>query len=160
MLHASALWMTALAMIALAVTASPALSADLAAKKRCTDLVAFYDRWGTTRTEHNEGARNTRRIAAAIDCERGDYAAGIAELDDVAALGARRDLAHRLPERFDEPVVVHAVHAISMHIAINSKLGRMLCLALANMDDFRRVTTCGSSVSVDVDSGSGSDSWH
>ena len=81
MLHASALWMTALAMIALAVTASPALSADLAAKKRCTDLVAFYDRWGTTRTEHNEGARNTRRIAAAIDCERGDHAAGIAELE-------------------------------------------------------------------------------
>ena len=38
-------------------------------------------RWGTTRTEHNEGARNTRRIAAAIDCERGDHAAGIAEME-------------------------------------------------------------------------------
>jgi len=81
MLHASALWMTALAMIALAVATPPAVSADLAAKRRCTDLVAFYDRWGTTRTEHNEGARNTRRIAAAIDCERGDHAAGIAEME-------------------------------------------------------------------------------
>jgi len=81
MLHLSALSTTALAMIALAVAAPPALSADLAAKRRCTDLVAFYDRWGTTRTEHNEGARNTRRIAAAIDCERGDHAAGIAEME-------------------------------------------------------------------------------
>ena len=81
MLHPSALWMTALAMIALAVAAPPALSADLAAKRRCTDLMAFYDRWGTTRTEHNEGARNTRRIAAAIDCERGGYATGIAGME-------------------------------------------------------------------------------
>ena len=81
MRHLSALSTTALAMIALAVAAPPALSADLAAKRRCTDLVAFYDRWGTTRTEHNEGARNTRRIAAAIDCERGDHAAGIAEME-------------------------------------------------------------------------------
>ena len=81
MLHLSALSTTALAMIALAVAAPPALSADLAAKRRCTDLVAFYDRWGTTRTEHNEGARNTRRIAAAIDCERGDHDAGIAEME-------------------------------------------------------------------------------
>ncbi len=81
MRHLSALSTTALAMIALAVAAPPALSADLAAKRRCTDLVAFYDRWGTTRTKHNEGARNTRRIAAAIDCERGDHAAGIAEME-------------------------------------------------------------------------------
>jgi hypothetical protein len=82
MLHLPPLSTTAFAVIALAIAAPPALSADLAAKKRCTDLVAFYDRWGATRTPDNsDGARNHRRIAAEIDCQRGDYATGIARME-------------------------------------------------------------------------------
>lgn len=56
--------------------------ADAAAKKRCDDLVAFYDRWGATRTPDNsDGARNHRRINAALDCQRGDYEKGIAKME-------------------------------------------------------------------------------
>jgi hypothetical protein len=51
------------------------------AKERCQDLVAFFDRWGTTRGEHTDGARNHTRIAANIDCERGHYAAGIQQME-------------------------------------------------------------------------------
>jgi hypothetical protein len=78
MLHAFAL------SLALALIAMPALaSADPEAKKRCTELVAFFDRWGTTRTAHTDGARNHARIGASIDCQRGDYQAGIAEMESL-----------------------------------------------------------------------------
>jgi len=75
----------ALAVIA-AIAVPPAFAADptadAAAKKRCNDLVAFYDRWGATRTPDNsDGARNHRRINAAFDCERGNYEAGIAKME-------------------------------------------------------------------------------
>jgi hypothetical protein len=67
---------------ALALIALPAL-ADPAAKKRCTELGAFFDRWGTTRTGHTDGARNHARIGAGIDCQRGDYRAGIAKMESL-----------------------------------------------------------------------------
>ncbi len=73
---------TVFAVIALAVAAPPAFAADPAAKKRCSELIAFYDRWGTTKTpDHSDGARNHNRIAAELDCARGDYATGIAIMD-------------------------------------------------------------------------------
>jgi hypothetical protein len=70
----------------IASIAAPALAAepaaDAAAKKRCNELLAFYDRWGATRTPDNsDGARNHNRISAELDCARGDYAAGIAKLE-------------------------------------------------------------------------------
>ncbi len=76
---------SALAVIA-AIAMPPAFAADPAAdavaKKRCDDLVAYYDRWGATRTPDNsDGARNHRRINAAFDCERGDYEKGIAKME-------------------------------------------------------------------------------
>jgi hypothetical protein len=51
------------------------------AQERCKDLVAFFDRWGTSRGEHTDGARNHTRIAADIDCERGLYEAGIRQME-------------------------------------------------------------------------------
>ena len=97
MLHLPPLSTIAFAVIALAVAATPAFSADPAAKKRCADLVAFYDRWGATRTPDNsDGARNHRRINAEFDCQRGDYATGIAKMEAL--------LHDRL--RFDNPVDV------------------------------------------------------
>ncbi|MGH8431685.1 MAG: hypothetical protein ACREUF_14915, partial [Solimonas sp.] len=44
-------------------------------------LVSFYDRYGVSRGENWDGARNHTRIGAAIDCERGDYAKGIATME-------------------------------------------------------------------------------
>jgi len=80
MLLGSASTFAVIAMIA----GSGASAADLAAKKRCTDLVDFYDRWGATRTPDNsDGARNHRRIGAAIECERGTYAVGISEMEEL-----------------------------------------------------------------------------
>jgi hypothetical protein len=78
MLHAFAL-SAVLALIALPSLAS----ADPAAKKRCTELVAFFDRWGTTRTGHSDGARNHARIGAWVDCQRGDYRAGIGQMESL-----------------------------------------------------------------------------
>jgi hypothetical protein len=74
--------MTTFAAIALAMAAPPALAQDAAAKKRCSELIAFYDRWATTKTpDHSDGARNHNRIGAEIDCARGNYAAGIATME-------------------------------------------------------------------------------
>jgi hypothetical protein len=62
------------------IAASNASAADL--KKRCSALIAFYDRWGTTKTpDHSDGARNHNRIGAEFDCARGDYATGIAKME-------------------------------------------------------------------------------
>src|SRR5262249_620079 len=46
-------------------------------KKRCAQLVAYYDYWGVGRGENSDGPRNHTRIAAAIDCERANYRGGI-----------------------------------------------------------------------------------
>jgi len=77
---AHVLWIPLLILLALAMTA-PAAEADPWAKERCTDLTDFYDRWGATRSEHTDGARNHVRIGAGIECERGRYAVGIAQME-------------------------------------------------------------------------------
>jgi hypothetical protein len=66
---------------ALVATIAVAASAQDGGKKRCADLLAFYDRWGSTRSEHSDGARNPARISAGIDCERGHFDAGIREME-------------------------------------------------------------------------------
>jgi hypothetical protein len=83
MLHPPPLSTIAFAVIALAVAAPPAFSADdPAAKRRCGELIAFYDRWATTKTpDHSDGARNHNRMSAEFDCARGDYATGIAKME-------------------------------------------------------------------------------
>lgn len=60
-------------------SASAQSASDL--KTRCNQLVLFYDRYGVSRGENSDGARNHTRISAAIDCERGDYAKGIAAME-------------------------------------------------------------------------------
>ncbi len=56
-------------------------TAELAA--RCTQLIAFFDRFGASRSNNSDGRRNHTRIAAEIDCDRGFYAEGIATMDDL-----------------------------------------------------------------------------
>ena len=76
----SALALIAAIAVPSALAADPA--ADAAAKKRCNELIAFYDRWGATKTPDNsDGARNHNRINAEFDCKRGDYATGIAKME-------------------------------------------------------------------------------
>ncbi len=50
---------------------------------RCKQLIDYYDRYSAGRSAHSDGRRNMTRIAAAIDCERGDYARGIAEMEEL-----------------------------------------------------------------------------
>ena len=76
----SALAVIAAIAVPTAFAADPA--ADAAAKKRCNELIAFYDRWATTKTpDHSDGARNHNRMSAEFDCQRGNYEAGIAKIE-------------------------------------------------------------------------------
>jgi hypothetical protein len=56
-------------------------------KNRCAQLVAFFDRYGVSRSENSDGPRNHTRIGAAIACERHHYRACI---DTMAALLVRK----------------------------------------------------------------------
>ena len=50
---------------------------------RCAQLVAYYDRYGVGRSTNSDGRRNHTRIAAELDCQRGDYQKGIAAMEDL-----------------------------------------------------------------------------
>ncbi|WP_439610963.1 hypothetical protein [Reyranella sp.] len=50
---------------------------------RCQQLIDYYDRYSAGRSAHSDGKRNMTRIAADIDCERGDYERGIAEMEEL-----------------------------------------------------------------------------
>jgi hypothetical protein len=74
---------TGLAAIVAAVLAAQSVAADPVRmeKSRCSELVAFYDRWGATRSAETDGARNHVRIGASIECERGRYRVGIDQME-------------------------------------------------------------------------------
>lgn len=50
---------------------------------RCSQLIAYYDRYGMGRSTDSDGRRNHTRIAAAIDCANGLYAEGIQAMEDL-----------------------------------------------------------------------------
>jgi hypothetical protein len=54
-------------------------TADL--KARCNQLISMYDRYGASRGENSDGARNFTRIGAGIDCEQGRYAEGVTAME-------------------------------------------------------------------------------
>ena len=71
---------------ALFVAASTLLIAGAQAddlKARCDQLIAYFDRYGSGRGEHSDGARNMTRLSARIDCDRGQYEAGIKAMEDL-----------------------------------------------------------------------------
>ena len=51
--------------------------------ERCAQLIAAFDRHGSSRSANSDGVRNHTRIGAAIDCERGDYEQGIKEMENL-----------------------------------------------------------------------------
>jgi hypothetical protein len=57
---------------------TPARTAWL--KGRCTQLVAFFDRYGVGRGENSDGPRNHTRIGAVIECDRTNYRYGVATM--------------------------------------------------------------------------------
>jgi len=50
-------------------------------KARCNQLISYYDRYGSSRGENSDGARNFTRIGAGVDCEKGRYQDGIAAME-------------------------------------------------------------------------------
>jgi hypothetical protein len=71
-----------LVLVAGAALTSPAFAqsqSDL--KARCSQLLAYYDWYGSSRSENSDGARNPTRIGASIDCDHGRYSEGIAAME-------------------------------------------------------------------------------
>lgn len=54
---------------------------DQTLKARCSQLIAYYDRFGASRSNNSDGRRNHTKLAAEIDCSNGLYAKGIAEME-------------------------------------------------------------------------------
>lgn len=50
-------------------------------KARCQQLIAYFDRFGAGRSNNSDGRRNHTRLSAEIDCTKGLYAEGIAEME-------------------------------------------------------------------------------
>lgn len=81
---------TLVVVLGAAVCVTPALSqtaappADLTTaqlKARCSQLIAYYDRYAVGRSNDSDGRRNHTRLHAQIDCDRGLYAEGIATME-------------------------------------------------------------------------------
>jgi hypothetical protein len=50
-------------------------------KARCSQLIAYFDRFAVGRSNDSDGRRNHTRLHAQIDCDRGLYAEGIATME-------------------------------------------------------------------------------
>lgn len=50
---------------------------------RCKQLIDYYDRYAAGRSATSDGRRNMTRLSAGIDCDRGDYERGIAEMESL-----------------------------------------------------------------------------
>lgn len=80
-------------------------------KARCSQLVAFYDRWGVGRGENSDGPRNHTRIGAALECEKGNYRYGIDTMDTLI-VGKAFDVPRHLapvhePEDIEAPDITN-----------------------------------------------------
>ena len=65
------------------LVAAQLAQATVSPAARCAQLVAYYDRYGASRSNNSDGRRNHTRIAAELDCQRGDYQKGIAIMEDL-----------------------------------------------------------------------------
>ena len=71
-----------LLLVAVAVAAPAAFAQVSPSKARCDQLIKYFDYYGQSRGEGvTDGARNMTRIGARVDCDKGDYASGIALME-------------------------------------------------------------------------------
>jgi hypothetical protein len=66
-----------------AQTATPQVTPD--AKARCKQLIDYFDRFGSSRGEDHDGARNMTRMGAGIDCNNGHAEEGVHAMEDLLA---------------------------------------------------------------------------
>jgi hypothetical protein len=50
-------------------------------KSRCSQLISYFDYYGVSRSKNSDARRNHTRIGAEIDCDRGNYEAGIEAME-------------------------------------------------------------------------------
>jgi hypothetical protein len=50
-------------------------------KARCSQMVSYYTRYGSSRGEDTDGNRDFIRIGAELDCQKGRYEKGIDALE-------------------------------------------------------------------------------
>ena len=92
---------TPVASQATAPTAAPTTDLTTAQlKARCSQLIAYFDRFAVGRRNDSDGRRNHTRIDAEIDCRRGLYTEGIATME---ALLRRKKFAPPPPGLPNEP---------------------------------------------------------
>jgi hypothetical protein len=68
-------------LLVLTAQSLPSDNAEAGLKARCRQLIAYYDRYGLTRSAHSDGRRNLTRLGAEVDCRNGLYAEGIATME-------------------------------------------------------------------------------
>ena len=68
-------------LLVLTAQSLPSAEDEAGLKARCSQLIAYFDRWGVTRSAHSDGRRNHTRLGAEIDCNNRLYAKGIAEME-------------------------------------------------------------------------------
>src|SRR5690242_27456 len=66
---------------AVAAQASAQTPQDL--KARCDQLISYFDRYGASRGENSDGARDMTRMGAEIDCRNGNYQSAIAAMESL-----------------------------------------------------------------------------
>ena len=64
-------------LLVLTAQSLPSDNAEAGLKARCRQLIAYYDRYGLTRSAHSDGRRNLTRLGAEVDCRNGLYAEGM-----------------------------------------------------------------------------------
>lgn len=52
-------------------------------KARCSQLIAYFDRWAVGRSNDSDGRRNHIRLGAEFDCRKGLYAEGISTMENL-----------------------------------------------------------------------------
>ena len=87
-LHRSTLVLAVILSAGMATSASAQNSATASSstgdlKARCDQLISYFDRYGASRGENSDGARNHTRIGAEMDCKNGHAAEGVAAMEDL-----------------------------------------------------------------------------
>jgi hypothetical protein len=82
-MHSLLLRSTFVVSVALAAQIMPAATASAQAdlKARCSQLVSYYTRYGSSRGEDTDGNRDFIRIGAELDCQNDRYERGIDALE-------------------------------------------------------------------------------
>ncbi|TAJ85740.1 MAG: hypothetical protein EPO41_25955 [Reyranella sp.] len=71
-----------LLLVAAAIAVPVAFAQVPPSKTRCDQLIKYFDYYGQSRGEGStDGARNMTRIGARTDCDKGDYATGVAIIE-------------------------------------------------------------------------------